>query len=444
MTVITDSDNTTLTMHQFSENVVFDTPSGYTQDNLECDPQNAYISLDTQSTSIYQAVSDIFGNLPCEGVTFNCNKTQSCELKYINTSYNYQPFFNCQGPFYLQELFELRCIGTCPESPSVAPTPAPSFSPTGETVNPSKAPSFSPSFSPTLSPSTSPSFSPSYSPSHNPTQSPSNAPTRDPSNAPSFSPSNAPTIAPSESPSISPTQAPTRAPTESNVYTDYIPISYRIANITNDIKSKIARRKRIIIPDIQTIIERGYFDETYLRYSQFHVIVNQITSDSTDYEIDDINNNTFKFWGDSLILKGRIECGYADCVFITKIDMTTSTSRRLIEETNENCNSLTTFQAITKCNLGTYFGRSGISFTANNNEPLSEESVICLTNCEGATPVDYALYSLIAVVAFIFIIAILALLFNKRKFPKLPGFNVVDDAKWTALLIFGLQLWDFC
>eukprot|EP01084_Bolivina_argentea_P001058 1943_1 len=41
------------------------------------------------------------------------------------------------------------------------------------------------------------------------------------------------------------------------------------------------------------------------------------------------------------------------------------------------------------------------------------------------------------------LIGIFALLYNKGKFPKLPGFNVVDDAKWAAVLIFSLQIWDF-
>eukprot|EP01084_Bolivina_argentea_P022105 41080_1 len=34
-------------------------------------------------------------------------------------------------------------------------------------------------------------------------------------------------------------------------------------------------------------------------------------------------------------------------------------------------------------------------------------------------------------------------MFNKGLFPKLPGFNIVDDGKWVALLIFGLQVYDF-
>ena len=40
-------------------------------------------------------------------------------------------------------------------------------------------------------------------------------------------------------------------------------------------------------------------------------------------------------------------------------------------------------------------------------------------------------------------ISILAFLYNKRLFCTLPGFNPVDDAQWTALIIFGIQAWDF-
>eukprot|EP01084_Bolivina_argentea_P018698 34793_1 len=56
---------------------------------------------------------------------------------------------------------------------------------------------------------------------------------------------------------------------------------------------------------------------------------------------------------------------------------------------------------------------------------------------------DYVFYISLGITSTIVIIAMFAWLYNKGKFPKLPGFNVVDDARWLSVIIFALQFWDF-
>ena len=51
--IITDSDNTTLKMHQYSTNVLFSTPSGFTDNNLECDRRTYYINKINAFANLY-------------------------------------------------------------------------------------------------------------------------------------------------------------------------------------------------------------------------------------------------------------------------------------------------------------------------------------------------------------------------------------------------------
>ena len=74
LSINSDSDNTKLLLHQFSSDIIFDTPLGYTGDNLECNPSNVYIIVDSN-------LSEISSNLPCQDVTFKCNKSESCSME---------------------------------------------------------------------------------------------------------------------------------------------------------------------------------------------------------------------------------------------------------------------------------------------------------------------------------------------------------------------------
>lgn len=48
------------------------------------------------------------------------NETESCDIKYSNEFsifdiVTYQTFFNCYGSMFLYDLFEIRCVRTCPD-----------------------------------------------------------------------------------------------------------------------------------------------------------------------------------------------------------------------------------------------------------------------------------------------------------------------------------------
>ena len=88
--------------------------------------------------------------------------------------------------------------------------------------------------------------------------------------------------------------------------------------------------------------------------------------------------------------------------------------------------------------MQTCFDNKQLLFTAGNGNALE---IVC-KDCKKPAP-NYVLYELVSVVGMLFILAICALLFNKRKIPNFPGSDIVDDTKWTALMIFGLQFWDF-
>ena len=50
--LITDNDNTTVNIHQFSENIIINNPTGYNSNNLNCDPENVYFTLDQYFISL--------------------------------------------------------------------------------------------------------------------------------------------------------------------------------------------------------------------------------------------------------------------------------------------------------------------------------------------------------------------------------------------------------
>ena len=55
--------------------------------------------------------------------------------------------------------------------------------------------------------------------------------------------------------------------------------------------------------------------------------------------------------------------------------------------------------------------------------------------------VDYVFFGIASVSAFFVLIGFCAFLFNKMECcAVIPGFNVVDDGKWVAVVVFAIQL----
>eukprot|EP01084_Bolivina_argentea_P074739 135556_1 len=451
--------------------------NNYTDTSANCTMMQQYVTNDKLPKPFYQCyptfLTDLVSNLclgtcpnsPTQSPTAAPSQAPTPQTSNPTTSPSDAPTFSpsispttapTAIPSTAPSLNPTIVPSVAPTSPpTLAPSISPSIAPTNApTIKPTPAPSFSPSIAPSLAPTLLPTFAPTVAPSIAPTINPTQTPTEEPT----FTPSNAPTYTPSVAPSLSPTMTPTRVPTTSNPYDTYLPIKYILKNLTNLIKANLASKKNKFTSAIEQIIERGYFNPQYLKYHSFEVVMTAINDD----KIEDITNNSWVFWGtetDPLYLECEIHCMYDKCVLITSIPMDTvnvdtfdgitngnadAGPKKNDPETSDNCNSLPSFQPIVQCNLAKYFKRAGVGFELYTDmSDLSSAALICTKDCGSSESFDYVLIGILSFLGLMTLISILAFLYNRQFFPTLPGFSPVDDAQWAALLIFGVQAWDF-
>eukprot|EP01083_Nonionella_stella_P084472 233850_1 len=323
------------------------------------------------------------------------------------------------------------------QAPSISPSQAPSLSPSQvPSVSPSQAPSISPSQAPSVSPSFAPSKTPSTPPSNAPTKAPSNAPSNAPSTAPTYSPTKAPSIAPSNAPSKAPTHAPsnypsdaptlapsyspsrspssaptyspTRYPTKFDAYSKELIVTFSIYSSNAVNMSRMASSegiKRMII-----ILENAYVNVSgkfsalsigeQLEYRAFEVLIDSeqihIVTGTRNLTIAMSVQYAEETIGDSIR-------------FISRQDMfRKEVSRGLMAAFSENSDSAFTFNVM------------GVSLV----QP--EESLEAF---------DYVFPLLASIMAISVLLAFGALAFNKYS-------AKIDDAVWTALVMFGLQVFD--
>ena len=60
-----------------------------------------------------------------------------------------------------------------------------------------------------------------------------------------------------------------------------------------------------------------------------------------------------------------------------------------------------------------------------------------------AEPTDYVFIALLSVTATLVVIGFMAFIFNEVDVPALGPCHVVDNARWTAMVVFALQFYDF-
>ena len=357
---------------------------------MNCDPANAYITIDQHG------VPDLPDNLPCSDIRIVCNVTQDCLIRYndaVNSPLNtYLPFFNCYGPIYYHELFDIRCLGTCPESPTSPPTADPSSSPTSLSIAPSNAPTFSPSASPTRSPSLSPSIFPSFSPSLNPTYSPTH----------------------------SPSESPTSSPLALSDFDSFIDITYVISEIGDLEKDELTQNAVSETNFIQSVINEAY-SRPEMSYDKYLVQILDIEG----ILIADITAKTNLKWINlnELKLQARVDCNseYCDAIKLSS---------------QSDTGNPDDFSRKVKRALSNHYNNFKLDFYVNEPQALD---IVC-KNCETAVP-NYVLYGLISLVMSLCVISVCAFLYNKKRFPRLPGFHPVDNAKWTSITIFAVQFW---
>eukprot|EP01084_Bolivina_argentea_P077457 140490_1 len=167
--VWTDQNNINMYMHSWNENILVEIPSNYTQVNLVCNPNNAYLSLygpewiQSNATVILNDVKkkqiDLFlekqakelfgGGMPCENIKFLFHNTDKvdCDIRYEFFSKNdthkqleyLKRKMKCFPPIYIKSFTEYKCFGT--NAPTTNPTSNPTTDPTLDpTINPTTSP----------------------------------------------------------------------------------------------------------------------------------------------------------------------------------------------------------------------------------------------------------------------------------------------------------------
>eukprot|EP01083_Nonionella_stella_P080655 221716_1 len=424
----TDSPNTTLTLHEYSSNVLISNPVGYNQNNLNCGSEDAYFTLTMHETTLQSITNTLYPQLPCSDVIFICNDTEiENPSKYCNIEtlfiddvltqdyYNLFDFYSCYGPIQFEDVTQLQCLGTCPQSPTSDPTAAPSFSPTLPSTSPTGSPSYSPSFSP--------SQSPTYSPTNSPTNPPTSAPTTPPTTTPTETPTISPTFSPSNAPSSSPTFAPTYHPIASNDFRYFIEITFVLTGVNVNFNGRIGKNAMNESKHILNVLKEEYVrDDPNIAHQD--CLLEMISIEGV--EIAEIIPRTAIDWTNKkqLELLVNTECTEFACASI----------KEQSRPTND-------FDDDVSDQLRAYYNIS-LELRTKNADSLE----IVDKNAE-VEPTDWVLYGISTICGFLMIIGFCALLFNKISPKKrcrcLPGFEIVDDAKWTAVWIFALQFWDF-
>eukprot|EP01083_Nonionella_stella_P284771 969459_1 len=571
MEIHTDNDNTTLTLHEYSSNVLISNPVGYNQNNLNCGSEDAHFTVPMRATRSESIANTLYSQIPCSDVTFICNDTnidspsKYCDIEAMimeDPSANSYDFYQCYGPITFQDVIQLQCLGTCPQSPTTDPTAAPSLSPTIPSHSPSNAPSQRPSPSPTESPTSAPTISPtlpptpqcptifitvvrspvafnnegafnglytyhgvstngfsiwdtpqstdknvtydtdtsnwiingiatneqlllstssihppiedktsvwshstipgifriqmhciaSYSPtdapsdspsshpSSSPTSPPTSAPTAPPTHAPSISPSSTPTSpptlapsfapihapsgsptgAPSNSPSFSPTNAPTYNPISSDDFPFFMQITFILIGVDKNIKTHLGQNPRNESDHILNIMKDQYVANGLGIFRQDFML--QALS-IQGVEIEDITPRTAVDW----MNKNKLD-------FLINTECTEFACASIKQQSKEE-NDL---DDLVTGALQEYYANDQLQFKIKSGDSLQRVSKDAEHD-----EINWELIGMSGVCGLLILIAFLALLFNKKHVPMLPGFHIVDNAKWTSVVMFSLQFWDF-
>eukprot|EP01083_Nonionella_stella_P291619 992170_1 len=488
--LFTDNENTTFTLHEFSASVTIHNLMGHNEDNLRCGSTDAYFTLTNLFNIVNESIqNELYDPLPCSDVSFVCNTTNACVVDQLLFGHTFDrlyndiyPFYECYGPILFQDVYDTQCLGTCPQSPTKAPTNVPSNAPTlftkspttapsstptsppsiapstapslmpsmapsfAPTQPPSRSPSFAPSFTPSLAPSIAPSLAPTVAPSFTPslapsftpslapsiapslvpTVAPSLAPTQPPSTSPSLapspSPSLAPSLAPSSNPSHAPSNAPSHAPIASDDFDSILNIQYVLLAIESNDKEQITNHPLNVTRDIENVIKNEYAADDPISYQDFIVNIERIQ----DIEIAKIDELTMIKWTNvqSLELQTQIECNEYACVSI----------KEQSKEQNNFAKSVTGA-------LQTYFDNNHMQFKVKGD--AAELEIVSKYATDEETPADYVFYGISSICCVLGLVGFVALLFNKGLIPQFPGSNVVDDGKFAAVFVFTLQFWDF-
>ena len=171
-----------------------------------------------------------------------------------------------------------------------------------------------------------------------------------------------------------------------------------------------------------------YFIPNVISYDKYFVQM----LDIQETLIEEINTNTVIEWTnlDKLELHAQIECNQDDN------NINYCESIKLQSQSDASNNVDDDFSGRVRSTLANHYTNNNLEFYVRNPQALD----ITCKGCE-TEATNYVLYGLLSLVIVLVLISICAFLFNIGKFPKLPGFHRVDNAKWTSITIFAVQFW---
>eukprot|EP01083_Nonionella_stella_P287562 978863_1 len=267
---------------------------------------------------------------------------------------------------------------------------------------------------------------PSYNPTADPTRGPTPAPSTSPSMTPTHSPSNDPTISPSTAPSVAPSRVPTREVDQ--IYDTKIEIEYEVKHLNANNKYFVVENTHRVVHRFEEFIERGYFDEVDLQYTDFWCDIYEINGANVESLNDDTSHTALNVYDldilnqypdQGMVLTTRIECDGDDGEIILKRS-TTSTFTNAVREW-----------------FADFLNNSNIEFSIATPLDTLQEELKFPTDEPADTEDVTAMYLSIAIVTMGAMLSLSALAFKKS------GKSKVDNTDWIAPLLISLGIYDF-
>ena len=194
----------------------------------------------------------------------------------------------------------------------------------------------------------------------------------------------------------------------------------------NDYKYKIFENVSFEISFIESTVDTAYYWDGIVSFEDYLVNIESIEGTKiSDFDKNtEIKLATLNEWA----LETKMECNQ----FANNINLCES-----IKLQSRTDNEFSIYDEVQSA-LRVHSEEPSLLFGAANAGNIRIECKDCAE--EG---VDYVLFGFFALFGVMALLSLSAYLFNKGRFPKCPGFNVVDDANWLSVGLFAVQVWDF-
>ena len=407
LVIRTNSEQTQLVMFEFSKDVVLDNGVGFLSaiHNIEC-ATNKWIQFDgllENAQTVAQSMASEYGadQYPCDGVSVHCGN-RSCAMSYAFAGEGLVDQLNDDDTAYwlnLNALLKVTCNGGCEESPTLAPT-----------VVPTKYPSSDPTDDPAK---------------------PTSDPTSDPTASPSEMPTKAPTDNPTATPSDGPSADPTRSPTTKDLYDSYFEAEFKVQGFTNSDILFIASSVGVAADSMAFAIESGYDNDGILTFRQVWVIISRLNGQTVQRLKVNPDAATL-LAGTAMAITASIRCSEVNCHY-------------LVDEDSDF--EQDTFEKFVSVAMSAYFQyqveRAAETNVDTEGELLfSVESLSAVQSLQPLAETNFLFYGLVSLCGALVLLGAMALCFNELKCRGIGPCFMVDNGRWTAVLVVSLQIWD--